>query len=161
MAPLPAGRGWIEFSGTAGQVEHAFHTDVHLVATAAWRARHSGRRNQRAWCAQAAGAWAGFAGWRHGNSRFDHSAAVGRFRCQTRCGTSSSHAESPDAATGRAASSSGSIASGRREGQRPNDRHSCPEQREQRGCRGLPLGIRTARQPIYGDGERHGPRIGR
>jgi hypothetical protein len=35
VAPLPAGRGWIEFSGTAAQVELAFHTEVHLVATAA------------------------------------------------------------------------------------------------------------------------------
>lgn len=34
VAPLPAGRGWIEFSGTAAQVEQAFQTEVHLVATA-------------------------------------------------------------------------------------------------------------------------------
>lgn len=35
VAPLPAGRGWIEFSGTAAQVEEAFGTPVHLFATAA------------------------------------------------------------------------------------------------------------------------------
>jgi hypothetical protein len=34
VAPLPAGRGWIEFSGTAAQVEAAFHSQVHLYATA-------------------------------------------------------------------------------------------------------------------------------
>jgi hypothetical protein len=34
VAPLPAGRGWIEFSGTAAEVEQAFHTEVHLVAAA-------------------------------------------------------------------------------------------------------------------------------
>jgi subtilase family serine protease len=33
VAPLPASRGWIEFSGTAAQVEQAFHTQVHSVAT--------------------------------------------------------------------------------------------------------------------------------
>ena len=32
VAPLPAGRGWIEFSGTAAQVEQAFHTQIQLVA---------------------------------------------------------------------------------------------------------------------------------
>jgi hypothetical protein len=32
VAALPAGRGWIEFSGTAGEVEQAFHTQVHLIA---------------------------------------------------------------------------------------------------------------------------------
>jgi trimeric autotransporter adhesin len=35
VAPLPAGRGWIEFSGTVEQVEQAFQTQVHTVATAA------------------------------------------------------------------------------------------------------------------------------
>jgi hypothetical protein len=34
VASAPSGRGWIEFSGTAAQVEQAFHTQVHLVATA-------------------------------------------------------------------------------------------------------------------------------
>lgn len=29
VAGLPAGRGWIEFSGTVSQVEHAFETSVH------------------------------------------------------------------------------------------------------------------------------------
>ncbi len=33
VAPLPAGRGWIEFSGSAGQVEQAFQTRVNSVAT--------------------------------------------------------------------------------------------------------------------------------
>jgi hypothetical protein len=33
VAPLPASRGWIEFSGTAAQVEQTFHTQVHFVAT--------------------------------------------------------------------------------------------------------------------------------
>jgi hypothetical protein len=34
VAMLPASRGWIEFSGTAGQVEQAFGTQVHSYATA-------------------------------------------------------------------------------------------------------------------------------
>ena len=34
VAPLPAGRGWIEFSGTVAQVEQAFHTQVSSVITA-------------------------------------------------------------------------------------------------------------------------------
>ena len=34
VAPLPAGRGWIEFSGTVAQVERAFHTQIHTVTTA-------------------------------------------------------------------------------------------------------------------------------
>lgn len=33
-APLPSGRGWIEFSGTVAQVEEAFQTHVHAIATA-------------------------------------------------------------------------------------------------------------------------------
>ncbi len=33
VAPLPAGRGWIEFSGTTAQVEAAFHAPVRLYAT--------------------------------------------------------------------------------------------------------------------------------
>ncbi len=33
VAPLPAGLGWIEFSGTVGQVEQAFDAQVHLVTT--------------------------------------------------------------------------------------------------------------------------------
>jgi subtilase family serine protease len=33
VASLPSSRGWIEFSGTAAQVEEAFHTQVHSVAT--------------------------------------------------------------------------------------------------------------------------------
>jgi hypothetical protein len=33
-APLPSGRGWIEFSGTVAQIEEAFHTRVHAIATA-------------------------------------------------------------------------------------------------------------------------------
>jgi len=33
VAPIPATRGWIEFSGTAGQVEQAFQADVHSYAT--------------------------------------------------------------------------------------------------------------------------------
>jgi len=32
VAPLPAGLGWIEFSGTVGQVEQAFQTQVQSVA---------------------------------------------------------------------------------------------------------------------------------
>ena len=32
VAALPAGRGWIEFSGTAAQVEQAFQTHVHLAS---------------------------------------------------------------------------------------------------------------------------------
>ncbi len=38
LAPLPAGRAWIEFSGTVGQLEQAFQTHVRWVAT------HSGER---------------------------------------------------------------------------------------------------------------------
>ena len=34
VAPLPAGRGWIEFSGTAAQVEQAFGAPVHSFASA-------------------------------------------------------------------------------------------------------------------------------
>jgi hypothetical protein len=34
VAPLPAGRGWIEFSGTVAQVDQAFHTLVSSVVTA-------------------------------------------------------------------------------------------------------------------------------
>jgi subtilase family serine protease len=34
VAPLPAGLGWIEFSGTVGQLELAFHTQVKSVVTA-------------------------------------------------------------------------------------------------------------------------------
>ncbi len=34
VAPLPAGLGWVEFSGTAGQAEQAFQTELKLVATA-------------------------------------------------------------------------------------------------------------------------------
>jgi subtilase family serine protease len=34
VAPLPAGRGWIEFSGTVAQVETAFHTQISSFATA-------------------------------------------------------------------------------------------------------------------------------
>jgi hypothetical protein len=33
IAPLPAGRGWIEFSGTVSQVEAAFRTPIYLVST--------------------------------------------------------------------------------------------------------------------------------
>jgi hypothetical protein len=33
VAPLPAGRGWIEFSGTVNQVELAFSTQVYSVTT--------------------------------------------------------------------------------------------------------------------------------
>jgi hypothetical protein len=33
VAPLPAGRGWIEFSGTVAQVEQAFQTQIDFVAT--------------------------------------------------------------------------------------------------------------------------------
>jgi len=35
VAPLPAGRAWIEFSGTAAQLELAFHTQVDAVSTPA------------------------------------------------------------------------------------------------------------------------------
>lgn len=35
VAPLPAGLGWIEFSGTAGQVEQAFHAKVESAAASA------------------------------------------------------------------------------------------------------------------------------
>ena len=31
VAALPAGRGWIEFSGTAAQVEQAFHTQINSI----------------------------------------------------------------------------------------------------------------------------------
>ena len=34
VAPLPNGRGWIEFSGTVAQVDHAFQTQIHTVAAA-------------------------------------------------------------------------------------------------------------------------------
>ncbi len=34
VAPLPAGRGWIEFSGTVAQVEQAFQTQINSVVTA-------------------------------------------------------------------------------------------------------------------------------
>ena len=34
VAPLPAGRGWIEFSGTVAQVEQAFHSPINYVVTA-------------------------------------------------------------------------------------------------------------------------------
>jgi len=33
VAPIPTGRGWIEFSGTAAQVEAAFRVPVHVYAT--------------------------------------------------------------------------------------------------------------------------------
>ena len=33
VAPLPASRGWIEFSGTVAQVEQAFHTQIDSVVT--------------------------------------------------------------------------------------------------------------------------------
>jgi hypothetical protein len=33
VAPLPEGRGWIEFSGTVAQLEQAFHTRVHSLST--------------------------------------------------------------------------------------------------------------------------------
>jgi hypothetical protein len=33
IAPLPSGRGWIEFSGTVAQVEEAFQTRVDAIAT--------------------------------------------------------------------------------------------------------------------------------
>ncbi len=33
VAPLPQGRGWIEFSGTVAQVEQAFQAQVHAYAT--------------------------------------------------------------------------------------------------------------------------------
>lgn len=39
VAPLPAGRGWIEFSGTVAQVEQAFHTQIDLVSSAGGSAR--------------------------------------------------------------------------------------------------------------------------
>lgn len=32
VAPLPAGLGWVEFSGTAGEVEQAFGAQVHLIS---------------------------------------------------------------------------------------------------------------------------------
>lgn len=35
VAAVPAGRGWVEFSGTTAQVERAFGTEVRRVATAA------------------------------------------------------------------------------------------------------------------------------
>jgi subtilase family serine protease len=35
LAPLPAGRAWIEFSGTVAQLEQAFHTRVDAVTTPA------------------------------------------------------------------------------------------------------------------------------
>lgn len=34
VGTIPAGRGWIEFSGTVAQVEEAFHTQVNAVVTA-------------------------------------------------------------------------------------------------------------------------------
>jgi subtilase family serine protease len=33
VAALPTGRGWVEFSGTATQIEQAFHTQLHSVLT--------------------------------------------------------------------------------------------------------------------------------
>jgi subtilase family serine protease len=33
VAPLPAGRGWIEFSGTVAALEQAFHTRIDLLGT--------------------------------------------------------------------------------------------------------------------------------
>lgn len=39
VAPLPASRGWIEFSGTVAQAEQAFHAQIHLVAAAGGVAR--------------------------------------------------------------------------------------------------------------------------
>ncbi len=33
VAPVPAGRGWLEFSGTVGELEQAFQTQVWLVGT--------------------------------------------------------------------------------------------------------------------------------
>jgi hypothetical protein len=33
VAPLPSGRGWIEFSGTVAQLDEAFQTHVHAIAT--------------------------------------------------------------------------------------------------------------------------------
>ena len=33
VAPLPAGLGWIEFSGTVAQVEQAFGAQIHTFAT--------------------------------------------------------------------------------------------------------------------------------
>ena len=33
VAPVPSGRGWIEFSGNASQVEAAFHTVVHSISS--------------------------------------------------------------------------------------------------------------------------------
>jgi len=33
VAPLPAGRGWIEFSGTVAQVEQTFQAQIHSVTT--------------------------------------------------------------------------------------------------------------------------------
>jgi subtilase family serine protease len=35
VAPAPAGRGWIEFSGTVADVEHAFHTRIAAQTTSA------------------------------------------------------------------------------------------------------------------------------
>ena len=40
VAPLPAGLGWIEFSGTVAQVEQAFGAQVHLVS---YRRQHARR----------------------------------------------------------------------------------------------------------------------
>ena len=39
VAPLPAGRGWIEFSGTVAQAEEAFRTQIDLVASGNGSAR--------------------------------------------------------------------------------------------------------------------------
>lgn len=39
VAPLPAGHGWIEFSGTVAQAEQAFHTQIDLIAVAGGAAR--------------------------------------------------------------------------------------------------------------------------
>jgi subtilase family serine protease len=33
VASLPAGRGWIEFSGSVGQIEQAFHAQIHSAVT--------------------------------------------------------------------------------------------------------------------------------
>ena len=39
VAQPPAGRGWIEFSGTVAQVEQAFQTQIHLISSAYASAR--------------------------------------------------------------------------------------------------------------------------
>lgn len=63
VAPLPAGLGWIEFSGTAGQVEQAFHAKVESAAASAGTETCACERNLGSRRIEAGDSWTGFAGW--------------------------------------------------------------------------------------------------